>query len=1216
MYDVATNVKNLTELLLQAHENKKGRCLKIIYATVLLSLVVMTSSVPVAAADNVQQSTFNPSWMRSAFNGAGGGAPVRSPKTDYPVAAPVFVKNRYGREDMLALMGDAAGHPAPEGLRNCPFYVEEALPPIVCYPLSDLEQRLQHNINSSKAMSSLSHAERASVATGAALGGGNADGTSIPHKTNSSAWTPVKPWNRNHPVGSASAKGAGASRSHVTSARNGPRGDGTCSNQDQPQLTAFGQRFANRGRGAPASARGGGVSGTAFNSRAQGLYDPRDPKDRPRNRMRSTSDEGDTLGDGGWTTAGGGKHAWGNHTKDSGEHTAWASGQGGNGSSTDGVTHEGTRKSESGPLPEWMDDGEDQEKTESSDDTTSATGSFDEHGRFRKKQHSSADSKSLRKTFNPAQSKQQQNATGTTALTSTERSDENAAPPQAPCEANSSSTQVDALKTESVSSRSFTNLRQQSDSAGYGGCVTPQILSTVTQVASSVPTPVIHQGPPQFYYLDPMKQERGPFEKIQMDSWYKRGYFTDGLEVRRHTDTKYKTLGELMQLNGRVTPFDYKDDVVSSPPVTAVFSNPTQPFATLFTSGGMWGELGSPANMIYGQPGYDPIAVERKRIEEEQRRILEEQVKMREYQERIMREMQKQREEHEKQLMEQKMALLKHQEEIERRERELKESAEETKARLEMERLALAEKARQIEEERTAKIKQELEDARKEEEKRIEEEQRRQKEELERLRKEEEEELRKREQAERERRAQQAAEEEACRLRAAAELAAEKIRLQQAEQQRKQRAVEEQRKKAAAGPAQEKEKRQDNAKAFEIEETWQAASKPVQSGVDSVTATKKSPSTKAAPWLAAVAAPPKEKSLKEIQEEEERQLRAEQAEQARLRKEQEIVSIQSSGTWSNASQRLQWNQPPQTIVTKAPATKPAWGGAGVEPLKATSSPYWDGPSLQAANKVHNAPSNKLASEKSPSTKSSSVKAGSNALVNEKAAKRALGMTEDSSIFLDWVVQRLKQLNSTVEADVLAMFIEGVENPDEVEDYVVGYLGDSKAVKEFVREFLQKRSDFRNRKLHAVKDDLSSARGAPISGNTSGGFSAVQGRKKKNKGARLVVDGSCLGFRATSDPNRVNQGEIETVALSPEMFNLGRRVLCCILLTFMMTAVPSYISIYFYILDFFLTLVALRTRSISEGSTLSARSIDGSNPTESSGVDKLVADLSEKIKALT
>lgn len=49
----------------------------------------------------------------------------------------------------------------------------------------------------------------------------------------------------------------------------------------------------------------------------------------------------------------------------------------------------------------------------------------------------------------------------------------------------------------------------------------------------------------------------------------------------------------------------------------------------------------------------------------------------------------------------------------------------------------------------------------------------------------------------------------------------------------------------------------------------------------------------------------------------------------------------------------------------------------------------------------------------------------------QAAKRALGLAEDNSVFLEWVVNRLKQLNSTVEADVLAMFIEGVENPDEV-----------------------------------------------------------------------------------------------------------------------------------------------------------------------------------------
>lgn len=88
---------------------------------------------------------------------------------------------------------------------------------------------------------------------------------------------------------------------------------------------------ANRGRGTIPTARGGSITAGSFNSRAQGLYDPRDPKgdeviklfecvlfflsalssvqnsvlDRPRNRLRSTSDEGDTTNSSapveGWT---------------------------------------------------------------------------------------------------------------------------------------------------------------------------------------------------------------------------------------------------------------------------------------------------------------------------------------------------------------------------------------------------------------------------------------------------------------------------------------------------------------------------------------------------------------------------------------------------------------------------------------------------------------------------------------------------------------------------------------------------------------------------------------------------------------------------------------------------------------------------------------------------------------------------------------------------
>ncbi|VDM52827.1 unnamed protein product [Angiostrongylus costaricensis] len=913
----------------------------------------MTSTSPVAttpAVGSPQQNSFHPSWSAA----------------DNSASAPVFVKNRYGREDMLALMGDAAGHPAPEGLRDCPFYVEEALQPIVCYPLSDLEQRLQQNINSSKAMASLSHAERANIATGAAYSGSTDGGTAC-QKASTGGWTSVKQWNRNHP-NTGSARGTSFSRVYGSSGRNTTRGDGTNISQDHSQLNSFGQRFATRGRGTLASARGGTVSGTTFNSRAQGLYDPRDPK-------------GDTA------------------------------------SSISEVPQESLRKNESGLMPEWMEDGEDQDKGESGDDTISATGSFDEHGRFRKKHHGPLDpSEEKTPGVNRDRCEKQQttNVENYSIVSSIEK---NGASQQMSGDPNLSSAQTHVLNSDAATSHGYSNVLSQAEAVGYHPSVPSQ--PSVGTVPTVVPNS-IHQNASQFFYLDPTKQERGPFEKMQMDSWYKRGYFTEALEVRRHPEAKYRTLGELVQLNGQLTPFDFKDDVSCQPSVTPVFSNPAPPFATLFASGTgtMWSELSNPSSMIYNQASYDHIAVERKRIGDEQRRILEEQAKMREYQEHLIREMQKQREEQEKQLLEQKLALMKHQEEIERRERELKESAEETKARLEMERLALAEKARQLEEERVAKIQEKMERQRKVEET-----------------------LKRQHEVEKERRANECAEEEARRLAAAN---AEKIRIQQAELHRKQRIAEDSVRKstvAQSSSLNEKGKSQDSAKTFEIEEVWQPAPKPSQTTVQSTEQssvaspqTLRSSSTKVAPWLSASSiAPMKEKSLKEIQEEEERLLRAEQTQQARLRKE--------------------------------------------------------------------------------------------------AAKRALGMCEDNTAFIDWVVQRLKQLSSTVEADVLAMFIEGIENPDEVEDYVMGYLGDSKTVKEFVREFLQKRSDFRNRGQHAVKDDLSCARGAPVSGNGSG-FSVVQGRKKKNKGARLIVDGSCLGFRATSDPNRVNQGEIETVALSP------------------------------------------------------------------------------------
>ncbi|VDO41167.1 unnamed protein product, partial [Brugia timori] len=139
-------------------------------------------STTVVAADS-NQLNFNPSWMRpvSMPVSAGGGNSsgnrteplfaVENPTVDCPIADPVFVKNRYGREDLLALLSKDV-HP-PYGLDKCQFFISAAQKPIVLTPLSDTETRLQHNINSSKAMSLLSHADRATIASGGMIGGPN-----------------------------------------------------------------------------------------------------------------------------------------------------------------------------------------------------------------------------------------------------------------------------------------------------------------------------------------------------------------------------------------------------------------------------------------------------------------------------------------------------------------------------------------------------------------------------------------------------------------------------------------------------------------------------------------------------------------------------------------------------------------------------------------------------------------------------------------------------------------------------------------------------------------------------------------------------------------------------------------------------------------------------------------------------------------------------------
>ncbi|GMT37807.1 hypothetical protein PFISCL1PPCAC_29104, partial [Pristionchus fissidentatus] len=149
-----------------------------------------------------------------------------------------------------------------------------------------------------------------------------------------------------------------------------------------------------------------------------------------------------------------------------------------------------------------------------------------------------------------------------------------------------------------------------------------------------------------------------------------------------------------------------------------------------------------------------------------------------------------------------------------------------------------------------------------------------------------------------------------------------------------------------------------------------------------------------------------------------------------------------------------------------------------------------------------------------------------AKVPEKKKDEKKKSASAESSFISWFIGRARQLNDTVDGEVLATFIQDISNPDEVEDYMVGYLGEGKQVKEFVREYILKRSELRNKAKGAAPGPSHDAKSSSTSND---GFSSV-GKKSNNqnikKKAKFVVDSACLGFRPTGDPNRVNQGEID------------------------------------------------------------------------------------------
>ncbi|KAI6184328.1 hypothetical protein M3Y97_00584500 [Aphelenchoides bicaudatus] len=124
---------------------------------------------------------------------------------------------------------------------------------------------------------------------------------------------------------------------------------------------------------------------------------------------------------------------------------------------------------------------------------------------------------------------------------------------------------------------------------------------------------------------------------------------------------------------------------------------------------------------------------------------------------------------------------------------------------------------------------------------------------------------------------------------------------------------------------------------------------------------------------------------------------------------------------------------------------------------------------------------------------------------------------------DWVIERIRQINPSVDSEVFATFLMSIESPNEVEDYILSCFGETKAAKQLHQEFLAKRIELRPRRGAKKEDDLSAPAQAITTENPSS--SGTKGGKKSKKGKKVDVS-AMMNFRPIGDASRFNAGEID------------------------------------------------------------------------------------------
>ncbi|KAG5667580.1 hypothetical protein PVAND_015557 [Polypedilum vanderplanki] len=264
------------------------------------------------------------------------------------------------------------------------------------------------------------------------------------------------------------------------------------------------------------------------------------------------------------------------------------------------------------------------------------------------------------------------------------------------------------------------------------------------------------------------------------------------------------------------------------------------------------------------------------------------------------------------------------------------------------------------------------------------------------------------------------------------------------------------------------------------------------------------------------------KSLDEIQAEE--QTAAEREAAIAKREKKETVTIVAD-IWSSGAHSMAWQQPK------------AWSGASGQ----SNSGFWEDPvkapppqvkQPQMLSKSQTMATITTAKKQQQQQQQQQMQQQLQQQQQKRIEKKPMVRNdkkkeEVNNEFTQWCTRTLSAMNGNVDVPTFVSFLQDIESPFEIKDYIKMYLGETKECTEFAKQFLERRSKQRNqqRLQNAHIDDMCSPAPA-INPNNSSDFQEVKGKNKKVKSKKVMkaVDNRILGFTATSAPDRINVGD--------------------------------------------------------------------------------------------